>query len=146
MKVSQQGIQLIKESEGLRLQAYRCPAGKWTIGYGHTRTARQGLVITSVKAESLLQGDIRDVEGTLNTSGLNLNQNQFDAFADFIFNFGPTKFLKSTFFRYAKADPFDPRIAAELRRWVHADVNGQPVVQPGLVARREKEIALYFKK
>lgn len=147
MKVSQQGIQLIKESEGLRLQAYRCPAGKWTIGYGHTKKARAGMVITADKAEQLLQEDIRDIEGTLNNSGLILTQNQFDAFANFIFNFGASKFLSSTFYRYARTSSNDPRIPAELRRWIHAkDEDGNTSVLPGLVKRREKEITLYLKK
>jgi len=146
MKVSQQGIQLIKASEGLRLQAYRCPAGIWTIGYGHTKTAHPGMIITPAQADALFQADCRDVELVLNTSGLRLNQNQFDALADFVFNFGATKFRSSTFLKIARANPDDQRIAFELRRWNKAtNPQGILIVEPGLVVRREKEVTLYFK-
>lgn len=145
MKISQQGLQLIKESEGLRLQAYRCPAGKVTIGYGHTRTARMGMSITSLQAEELLLSDCREVELALNTSGLRLNQQQFDALADFVFNLGVTAFRSSTLIRVVRANPDDQRIAFELRRWNKiTNPQGMKVVSPGLARRREKEIALYY--
>ena len=46
MKISDKGIKLIKEFEGLRLEAYKCPAGVWTIGYGHTKGVMEGDKIT----------------------------------------------------------------------------------------------------
>ena len=145
MRISQRGIQLIKESECLHLQAYRCPAGVWTIGYGHTKTTHQGMIITPPQAEQLFDMDCKDVELVLNTSALRLNQNQFDSFADFIFNFGGPKFRSATFVKIARVNPDDQRIAFELRRWNKAtNPQGILIVLPGLVTRRQKEIALYF--
>ena len=62
MKINEAGLKLVKQFEGLRLQAYRCPAGVWTIGYGHTLKAFPGEVITEQQAEALLLEDLEDAE------------------------------------------------------------------------------------
>ena len=89
MRISENGINLIKRFEGLRLEAYRCPSGVLTIGYGHTRGVKIGDKITKQRAEELLREDLRVFESYVNDSvSLPLNQNQFDALVSFAFNCG----------------------------------------------------------
>lgn len=142
MKTSSRGIELIKRHEGLRLRAYLCPAGVWTIGYGHTGGVKSGDVITGARADVLLRDDLTWAEREVNAQGLNLVQNQFDALVSFVFNVGREQFIKSTLLRIAKANTNDPRIRAEFSRWVYA----KGKVLPGLVARREEESTLYFNR
>ena len=66
MKTSPKGIALIKEFEGLRLKAYLCPGGVWTIGYGHTTGVRPGMVITEAQAEKFLKEDLIVFEKAVN--------------------------------------------------------------------------------
>ena len=146
MKTSSQGIQLIKDFEGLHMEAYRCPAGVLTIGYGHTRNVREGQKITLEQAETYLKEDLLWVEKCLNNSGLILNQNQFDALASFIYNIGEKKFLNSTLFRYALKNAGDSMIQQEFLKWNKARVNGILKSLPGLTRRRTAETQLYFKK
>lgn len=90
MKISQRGINLVKEFEGLYLSAYRCPAGVWTIGYGHTGDVLPGQVITAAQAEDLLRSDMTASEKKVMKydSTYHWNQNQFDALTSFAFNIG----------------------------------------------------------
>ena len=74
MKTSQIGIELIKRHEGLKLKSYLCPAGIYTIGYGHTRTAAAGLTISRQLAEELLMQDLQFAEIAVNSSGVIINQ------------------------------------------------------------------------
>lgn len=150
MKTSNKGIELIKRHESLRLQAYRCPAGVWTIGYGHTGGVKSGDVISEMQAIDLLRTDLAVAERAVLSSGLRLNQNQFDALVSFTFNVGvgrprshpkgPGGFLGSTLLFKAMQDVNDPSIADEFRKWKY----GGGRVLPGLVKRREEELKLYF--
>ena len=90
MKTSQNGIDLIKRFEGCRLEAYRCPAGKPTIGYGHTAGVKMGQKITQVQAESFLKDDLARYEKLVEKydSRYHWNQNQFDALVSFAYNIG----------------------------------------------------------
>lgn len=96
MKISDKGINLIKEFEGCRLEAYKCPAGVWTIGYGHTgkvsgKAICSGMKITASKAVSLLKSDLAQFEKAVeNCNALTFkpNQNQFDALVSFAYNCG----------------------------------------------------------
>lgn len=88
MGTSDKGIALIKSFEGCRLTAYLCPAGVWTIGYGHTAGVSKGQVITQEQAESFLKADLEKYEKYVNATGLTLNQNQFDALVSFTYNCG----------------------------------------------------------
>ena len=83
MKISQKGIELIKQFEGCRLKAYTCTSGVWTIGYGHTKTTYEGMVITQEQAEQLLLNDLPKYY-----PWGEFNQNQFDALTSFSFNCG----------------------------------------------------------
>ena len=140
MKTSPKGIALIKEFEGLRLKAYKCPGGVWTIGYGHTAGVKSGMVITEAQAEEYLKADLIVFERYLNGLGLALNQNQFDALVSFIYNVGTGNFSSSTLLRKVRANPQDNSIMDEFLRWVYS--KGR--VLPGLQRRRLAEMKLYF--
>ncbi len=142
MKTSDDGLDLIKQFEGLRTESYQCQANVWTIGYGHTKGVYSGMKITKEQAEQFLKQDIitfeNAVKNTLN--GANLTQSQFDALVSFAFNVGTSAFKNSTLARKVKANPDDTEIASEFRKWVY--VNG--AVSKGLSNRREREVQLYF--
>ena len=140
MKTSPKGIALIKEFEGLRLKAYKCPGGVWTIGYGHTAGVKSGMVITEAQAEEYLKADLIVFERYLNGLGLALNQNQFDALVSFIYNVGTGNFSNSTLLRKVRANPQENSIMDEFLRWVYS--KGR--VLPGLQRRRLAEMKLYF--
>ena len=140
MKTSPKGISLIKEFEGLRLKAYKCPGGVWTIGYGHTVGVKPGMVISEAQAEEYLKADLVRFERYLNGLGLALNQNQFDALVSFIYNVGTGNFSNSTLLRKVRANPQDNSIMDEFLRWVYS--KGR--VLPGLQRRRLAEMKLYF--
>ena len=140
MKTSPKGIALIKEFEGLRLKAYKCPGGVWTIGYGHTAGVKSGMVISEAQAEEYLKADLIAYERYLNGLGLALNQNQFDALVSFIYNVGTGNFSSSTLLRKVRANPQDNSIMDEFLRWVYS--KGR--VLPGLQRRRLAEMKLYF--
>lgn len=140
MKISNKGIELIKRHEGLVLKAYRCPADKWTIGYGHTLNVKSTDVINKEQAEYFLRQDVKSAESDVNREKLNLTQNQFDALVSFVFNLGVGNFKKSTLLRKVKANPNDPTIRGEFERWIYA---GGKVLS-GLVKRRKEEADLYF--
>ena len=88
MNLSEKGISLIKKFEGCHLTAYLCPAGKWTIGYGHTAGVVKGMKITQEQADEYLRQDCKSSEKAVNAMGRVLNQNQFDALVSFTFNCG----------------------------------------------------------
>ena len=135
-------VELIKEAEGLRLEAYLpTPNDVWTIGYGHTKTAKPGMKITHAGAEALLLHDLAWVETAIDTYvQVPLNQNQYDALASFIYNVGATAFRKSTLLRLLNAGDYDGA-ADQFPRW-----NKQKgKVLNGLTNRRQKEKTLFKK-
>ncbi len=140
MKASEKAYSLIRQFEGLRLAAYRCPAGVWTIGFGHTSEVVPGMSITKEQAEEFLMQDIVAAENIVNAECLNLRQCQFDALVSFVFNVGGGNFRKSTLLKKIKANPDDNSIMDEFLLWVHA----RGVVLPGLQKRRLVEMRLYF--
>lgn len=96
MKVSREGIVLIKSFEGFRPRAVRDGDGRWIIGYGHSASAREGLTVGEQDAELLLQYDLLPVARALNDDvSTVLNQHQFDALASFAISVGVDKFLAS---------------------------------------------------
>lgn len=140
--IGQAGLDLIKEFEGLRLTAYLPTADDvWTIGYGHTKTAKPGMVITEKKAEELLRGDIRWVEEALAKHvKVPLNQNQYDALASFVYNLGETNFAKSTLLRKLNGNDF-VGAADQFLRW---NKQGRKVLA-GLTRRRTRERELFLR-
>lgn len=140
MRTSQNGINLIKQFESLRLEAYKCPAGVWTIGYGHTAGVRKGDEIDKQRAECLLAGDLKAFEDVVNRECPGINQNQFDALVSFVFNIGESKFKTSTLLKCVKANPTGANIRYEFSRW---DKSGGTQLA-GLIRRRKAEADLYF--
>lgn len=145
MEISNYAEEKIKEFEGLRLRAYRCTGGKLTVGWGHTKTARAGMVITTEQAQRLFEQDVEAVEAQLRREGYwaQLGESQRDALVSFVFNLGFGNFKNSTLHRKLVANVEDVTIPDEFRRWVYATVDGEKVVLPGLVARREWEAQMY---
>ena len=142
MKTSNNGINLIKQFEGCALTAYKCPAGVWTIGYGHTKNVKQGMKITNEHATNLLKDDLKTYEGYVNKYvKVKLNQNQFDALVSFTFNCGGGALKSSTLLK--KLNKGDYTSAAnELLRWNKA--SGK--ILAGLTRRRKAEKALFLKQ
>ena len=140
MKISQNGINLIKQFEGLRLEAYQCSAGVWTIGFGHTGSdVYKGLTITQEKAENLLKIDL-----TIHCNNISklvkvkLNQNQFDALVSFEFNIGYGNLSSSTLLKLLNKGDY-MGAANQFERWVYA--GGK--VSEGLKKRRKAEMSLF---
>lgn len=140
MRTSQVGVNLIKSFESLRLEAYRCPAGIHTIGYGHTAGVRRGDVIDEQKAEQLLSDDLRKFEAVVNRECPGMNQNQFDALVSFTFNCGESALMKSALLKCVKANPMGANIRYEFSRWNKSG----GMVLAGLIRRRKAEADLYF--
>lgn len=90
MKTSQKGIDLIKKFEGCRLDAYKCPVGVWTIGYGHTAGVTCGMKISDEQAEAYLRADLEKYEKKVEKyeSRYRWTQNEFDAMVSFAYNLG----------------------------------------------------------
>lgn len=142
MKISQKGIDLIKKFEGCKLQAYLCPAGVWTIGWGNTSHAKAGMSITQQQAETFLKDDIKPIETLLNGMGINYTQNQFDALVSWIFNLGQGNFKSSTMYKYIVARKTDLEITDQMIKWVNA--GGKPLL--GLKKRRAEEANMFLGK
>ncbi len=139
-KIGQAGRALIKQYEGCRLAAYRCAAGVWTIGYGHTAGIHSGMTITQAQADAYLRQDIAKFEGYVNNPAYvpitaNFNQNQFDALVSFAFNLGAGNLRKLCKGRTAA------QIAQAMTQYCKA--NGK--VLAGLKRRRAAEQALFNK-
>jgi len=147
MKTSEKGIEFISLQEGLRLKAYQCSSGVWTIGYGHTHGVKPGDVITKEQAAGFLKEDAMDAENVINKHLQNLNQNQFDALVSFVFNVGAGNFENSTLLKKVKLNPDDETIAGEFAKWNKArNSAGKLVELAGLTRRRKEESNLYFSK
>lgn len=147
MKVNQLTIEHIKQSEGLRLEAYPDPGSKdgkpVTIGYGTTRINGKaidlGTKITRQQAEAYLKEDIEKfADGVLGLIKVRLTTNQFGALVSFAYNIGLGAFQKSTLLRKLNLGDL-ASVPSEMRRW---NKNDGKVMQ-GLINRREKEIALW---
>lgn len=135
MQISKKGIDLIKRFEGCRLKAYKCPAGVWTIGYGHTSGVKQGDTISQQQADSWLRYDLRVFElHVKNNLKFTPNQNQFDALVSFTYNCG-LKNLKTLI-----ANRNAEQIGNAIIKYNKA--NGK--ILQGLVNRRKAEQTLFF--
>ena len=140
MKTSQRGINLIKQFEGVRLTAYKCPAGVYTIGYGHTRGVQRGMKITEEEASAYLTADLLNSEKAVERydSVYHWNQNEFDALVSFTFNCGSAN-LRSLL---RNGQRNRSQIAATLPLYRKA---GGKVLK-GLERRRAAEKALFLER
>ncbi len=134
------GMALLRHFEGLRTKAYPCPAGVWTIGYGHTGGVKPRQTITQEEAEELLREDVeRFVKGVRKAiEGTPLNAYRFSALVCFAFNVGMGAFEKSTLLKKIKEKDFD---GARLQFFIWNKVNGK--ASAGLTRRRNAEAALF---
>ena len=139
-KTSNNGKNIIKEFEGLRLDAYKCPAGVPTIGWGHTKSVKMGQHITVQQAEDMLVEDIAPIERLLNGLKINFRQEQFDALVSWIFNLGSGNFKGSTMYKRIIENAKDEEITDQLIRWDKA--SGRPLL--GLMKRRVAEANLFI--
>lgn len=136
---SQACIDLVKASEGCRLTAYRDAVGIVTIGYGSTGGIKEGQTITQEQAEAMLVDDLdAAADGVRKLVTVPLNQGQFDALCDFVFNLGEGRLRDSTLLRLLNQGRYG-EAAAQFRFWVMA--GGHPL--PGLVKRRAAERAMF---
>lgn len=141
MKTSDKGIEFIIKEEGEVLHAYRCQAGVWTIGVGHTGGVTPDMKITKEQSRELLKADLCRFEKAVNeTIKHQLLQHQFDALVSFSFNVGTEAFRKSTLAKKINANAPWNEIRAEFLRWNKA--GGR--VLAGLTSRRKREAKLYY--
>lgn len=140
MRTSDICFNKIQEFEGLRLTAYKCPAGVWTIGYGHTKGVKMGQTITKSQAETLLRGDLLPCEEYVRGLNLELTQGQFDALVDFCFNLGTAALQRSTLLQKIRTKADEQTIRGEFAKWVNAG----GVRLEGLVKRRTWEADRFF--
>ena len=139
MNISKEGIALIKKFERLELQAYKCPAGVWTIGYGHIKGVQEGDVITLEEAEDMLVEELDEYENYINDMvTVGLTPSQFDALVAWVFNLGPTNLGESTLLRVLNEGNYE-EVPAQIKRWNKA---GGEVLN-GLIRRREAEALLF---
>jgi lysozyme len=145
MEVNKAGRDLIKQFEGCKLKAYKCPAGLWTISWGLTfypdaTKVKQGDVITQKQAEDYFNAIVDDFAKQVDVLvKSNVTANNFSAIVSFAFNVGIGNFRRSTLLRKVNANPKDATIRAEFMKWTRAN----NVVLKGLVRRREAEAKLY---
>ena len=137
-------LDLIQSFEGFRARAARLPSGGFTIGFGHTATAREGGHITREQAEQLLLWDLRAVEDAIRRAvHAPLSQNQFDALVSFVFNIGIENFLNSDALRHInQGEPVAAALSMGL--WRRGLSGGQLIVVDALVRRRAAEAALFL--
>lgn len=141
MNISEKGIELIKKFEGCHLTAYLCPAGKWTIGYGHTAGVKKGMTITQEQADEYLKNDIVKFEKRVMKYNdiYHWNQNEFDALVLFAMNNGSIGPLTKYGTRTKQT------IADKILEYNKAkNTVGKLVVLNGLVRRRKEEQALFL--
>lgn len=139
MTINDKGLDLIKHYEGFRPTAYKCSAGVWTIGYGHTKGVRQGDTCTMDEATLFLKADVREAENAVSRLvTVPLTSNQFSALVSFVFNIGSGAFGTSTLLCKLNAGAYH-EVPGEMMRWNKA--GGK--ILAGLNKRRAAEAALF---
>ena len=139
MKISEEGKALIKKFEGCELEAYKCPAGVWSIGFGFTKDVKEGDVWSQAHAEEMLDIELEEYEEYVtDLVDVPLNENQFSSLVAWCYNLGPTNLVQSTLLSKLNAGLYED-VPHEIKRWNKA--NGE--VLEGLVRRREAEALLF---
>lgn len=140
--INSAGLALIKEYEGLRLEAYQDGVGVWTIGYGSTGNVKEGDTISAEQAELRLEASLIEVEAAVSRLvKVPLTDNQFSALVSFAYNVGTGALEKSTLLKKLNEGGYD-LVPACLKSWVFA--GGK--VEQGLVKRRAAEATLWSLK
>ena len=139
MKISEEGISLIKNYEGCRLEAYQDSVGIWTIGYGVIKGVKEGDKINQEEADHLLQEELPEYEGYINDMiKVPLEQCQFDALVCWVYNLGPNNLKDSTLLRILNEGDYNG-VPEQIKRWNKAG----GTVLAGLVKRRSAEADLF---
>jgi lysozyme len=142
--VSRAAIELIKRFEGCRRRAAQLPDGRWTIGYGHTASARAGAEVSEADAEALLLYDLMGVAAAVNELVYaDITQNQFDALCAFAFAIGAPAFRGSDVLKRVNEGAFT-QAAFALELWRRAEFQGERIVIDALVRRRAAEKLLFL--
>jgi lysozyme len=126
MHISDEGFDLIKHFEGCELEAYKCAAGVWTIGYGHTKDVQEGDVWNKEKADFMLWRELED-EYEVYVNDLvtvPINQCQFDALVSWVYNLGPANLKSSTMLKKLNAGKYE-EVPNQIKRWNKATVDGE---------------------
>jgi lysozyme len=141
MKTNEAGLALIRQFEGCRLKAYKCPAGVWTIGYGWTHGVKPTDQWTQAQAEEMLVKGLDQYENAVQSAiGAHATtSNQFSALVSICYNIGAGNFVKSSMLRHHKAGNY-AKAADAFLLWNKA---GGKVLN-GLTKRRQAERALYL--
>lgn len=140
MKTNQKGVATLIEFEGFRSEAYLCPAGVWTIGFGFTKDVKQGDKMTRSEAATRLKVELVEYEqGVLNACTTPPNENEFSAMVCFAFNVGVAGFRKSS---VLKSHNRGDKQAAARAFGLWNKAGGKTL--PGLTRRRMAEAALYL--
>ena len=143
-RISRSGLELIKSFEGLRRRAARLPGGRFVVGYGHIRSAREGAEVSEADAEALLRYDLLPVEAAMNEwTFAPLTPNQFDALCSFAFSIGLKTFRGSDVLRHINAGAM-LQAAGALEMWRRVELDGQGIIVDALVRRRAAEKALFL--
>jgi lysozyme len=143
-QVSRTAIELIKRFEGYRRNAAQLPDGRWTIGYGHTLTARQGAEVSEADAEALLLYDMIGVAHTVSElTYASLTRNQFDAMCAFAFSIGLEAFRGSDVLKRVNEGALI-QAAFALELWRKAEFEGERIVVDAMVRRRAAEKLLFL--
>ena len=139
MNISNTGIDLIKHFEGCETEAYLCPAGVPTIGYGHIKGVQMGDVITETQAHEMLVEELDEYESYINDLvTVGLNQNQFDAMVSWVYNLGGGNLRASTLLKVLNSGNY-AGVPEQIMRWNKA---GGKVLE-GLTRRRQAEADLF---
>ena len=142
MKISQEGLSLIKRFEGCRLKSYKCSANVLTIGYGHTSGVKETDTITQDEADKLLQEDVEQFEKYVDDNvTVELGQSQFDALVAWTFNLGVGNLRESTMLKKLNNEDY-ASVPSEMKRWNKA--GGKTL--DGLIRRRKAESLLFESK
>src|SRR5436190_426149 len=135
-QLSRGGLELVKRFEGYRRASARLADGGWTIGYGHTKSAREGAEVSEADAEALLIYDLMAVQADVNRLVFTpLTQNQYDALVSFAFNVGPDAFRTSGVLRRINEGSM-LQAAFALEMWRKSDFEGERIVIDALIRRR----------
>ena len=142
MQAAQKLAGLIRQFEGCRLKAYKCPAGVWTCGWGSTGPdVTEATAWTQAEADKRMEADAtKFLNGILKLSPiLKAHPNKLAAVADFAYNVGIGAYGKSTLRKMVDSEQWEAAVV-EFRKWT----KGGGKVLPGLVKRREAEVALFL--
>ena len=143
--INESGLALIKQFEGMRLEAYPDVCGVWTIGYGHTNGVAPGMTITQDQADQLLLNDLDDAQNAVGAAvgEVDTSDNQFAAMVSLCYNIGVGNFRSSTVLKQHLVGD-TPGAANAFLLWNKATIDGTPQVVTGLTLRRHAERALYL--